>query len=28
LAESAEQRLARLAGKQAELHFQPATARH
>ena len=27
LAETAEQRLARLAGKQAEFHFQPATAR-
>ena len=28
LAETAEQRLARLAGKKAEFHFQPAAARH
>ena len=27
LAETAEQRLARLAGKETEFHFQPATAR-
>src|SRR5437016_1750370 len=28
LAETAEQRLARLAGKQAEFHYKPATANH
>jgi DNA-binding response OmpR family regulator len=28
LAETAEQRLARLAGKKTEFHYQPATARH
>jgi DNA-binding response OmpR family regulator len=28
LAESAEQRLARLAGKLAEFHYQPGTANH
>ena len=28
LAETAEQRLARLAGKQAKFHYQPATANH
>jgi len=28
LAETAEQRLARLAGKRAEFHYQPATANH
>jgi len=27
LGESAEQRLARLAGKETDFHFQPATAR-
>ena len=28
LLETAEQRLTRLAGKEAEFHYQPATARH
>jgi DNA-binding response OmpR family regulator len=28
LAETAEQRLARLAGKKTEFHYKPATARH
>jgi len=27
-AQTAEQRLARLAGKQAKFHYQPATANH
>jgi len=28
LAETADQRLARLAGKRAEFHYMPATANH
>ena len=28
LAESAEERLARLAGKKTEFHYKPATASH